>query len=162
MTRYAEQAEGISSIHEVPYRMVAPLTGLNYQCLELLARQAAASSGHPFALRRVIQRWRESDEAARRRAADYPFLLFDAGFADPQRWRLLDEPRVNDAQDRPYAAFFTVPGAVAVTRSVFVVASSMVECHWTFALLAFAMHPQCLRIIAAHGVLVVQDRKSVV
>lgn len=157
MAGYDEESEGISSARTVSCRIIGSLGGLNHQCLELLARQAAASSAHPLALGEVIRWWRELDEAARRRAADYPFLLFDAGFADPQRWQWLEEPRVNDGQDPAYAAFFTVPDAVAVTRSVFVLAASMVVLHRTYASLALGMHPKCVNIIAAHSILEVQQ-----
>lgn len=152
MACYDGHSEGISSAHDGPHELIAPITGLNYQCLQLLARQAAASSGRTFALGQVFQWWRTLDEAARRRAADYPFLLVDAGFADPQRWQQLDDPCVNEQQPA-YDAFFTVPEVVAITRSVFVLASSMVLRHRTYARLALGMHPQCSRIIAAHSIL---------
>lgn len=154
MARYDEAAEDPSGVsRDPPYRIIGWLTGLNYQCLELLAQQAAASPAHAFALGEVMQWWQGLDEAARRRAADYPFLLLDAGFADPQRWQQLDEPRVNEGPRPACAAFFTVPQAVAVTRSVFVFASSMAQRHRTHARLALGMHPQCVRLIAAHSVL---------
>ena len=154
MARYDEDAEDISSTGgKPPCRIVESLKSLNYQCLELLAQQAAAGSTTSFALGEVIREWQQLDEAARRRAADYPFLLFDAGFADPQRWQQLDAPRVSDGYPAAHAPFFTVPDAVAVTRSVFVFASSMAQRHRTYARLALGMHPQCVRIIAAHSVL---------
>ncbi len=155
MARYEEESGDVSSARAASLRMFDTLAGLNYQCLELLARQAAASSTQAFELGEVIQWWRSLDEAARRRAADYPFLLLDAGFADPQRWQQLEDPRVNESNPA-YAAFFTVPDAVTVTRSVFVLASSMVMLHRTYASLALGMHPQCVRMIAAHSILEVQ------
>lgn len=152
MARSEETVAGATRADAMPHWLIEPLNELNYQCLELLARQAAAASGQPFILREVIQWWQELDEAARRRAADYPFLLFDAGFADPWRWRGLDEPLVNEPQ-AAYSAFFTVPEAVTITQLVFVLASSMIRLHRTYARLALGMHAQCVRAIEARSIL---------
>src|SRR5580698_5599851 len=66
------------------------LVELNGQCLELLADQAYAQpTPGSLLLRQVGDIWRTLDAAARRRAASCPYLLVDAGFSDPSRWRRL-------------------------------------------------------------------------
>src|SRR5205814_1879468 len=64
------------------------LIELNELCLALVAEQAV-SRGAPASplLRQVAELWQVLDPAARRRAAGCPYLLVDAGFADPVRWR---------------------------------------------------------------------------
>src|SRR6266513_2776416 len=60
------------------------LIELNELCLALVAEQAV-SRGAPASplLRQVAELWQVLDPAARRRAAGCPYLLVDAGFADP-------------------------------------------------------------------------------
>ena len=89
---------------------LASLAELNELALGLLAEQAAArcASGNPL-LRMVGQLWRTLDAGARRQAADCPYLLVDAGFADGLRWQAAARPQVGDAGDRVYAAFFSTP-----------------------------------------------------
>src|ERR1700761_7271130 len=64
------------------------LVQLNGQCLDLLADQALSQpmQGN-LLLRQVAEIWRTLDAAGRWRAAGCPFLLVDAGFSDPGRWR---------------------------------------------------------------------------
>lgn len=96
------------------------LVELNELCLALLAEQAAArGASASLLLRQVAELWRVLDAAARRRAAACPYLLLDAGFADPRRWRPAPAPQVGDAARGDYAAFFTVPAAAEVARLVF-------------------------------------------
>jgi len=95
------------------------LLELNELCLGLLADQAAARGATAGALlREVAQLWGELDAKARRRAAACPYLLLDAGFADPPRWRASPAPEVGDANGG-YGSFFTVPSAAEVARLVF-------------------------------------------
>ncbi|MBV8909185.1 MAG: hypothetical protein JOZ89_00345 [Gammaproteobacteria bacterium] len=93
---------------------------LNDLGLALLAEQGLARG--PAAcplLRQVAELWRMLDQQARQRAASCPYLLLDAGFADPTRWRLSSPAQVGDAAPLAYAAFFTVPAAGEVARLVF-------------------------------------------
>ena len=95
------------------------LVELNELSLALLAEQAAergAAAG--ILLRLVAESWGVLDAGARRRAAACPYLLVDAGFADPLRWRLPPAPQVADAQGT-YPSFFTVPAATDLARLVF-------------------------------------------
>lgn len=126
------------------------LKELNFQCFELLAAQSRAASGGDFPLGGLIELWNSLDSAARVRAVDYPYLLFDAGFTDPQRWRRPLEPLVNESRAEPYESFFTVPGAVQVAWQVFVHAWSSAREYPTNAILTLGMHPQSAKLIAAH------------
>ena len=95
------------------------LLELNELGLGLLAEQAAARGATAGALLREVARlWAALDANARRRAAACPYLLLDAGFADPRRWRASPTPEVGDA-DGGYGSFFTVPAAAEVARLVF-------------------------------------------
>jgi hypothetical protein len=97
------------------------LSELNESCLALLAEQAAVRCGPPDGLlQQFAALWHDLDGAARRRAAACPYLLLDAGFADPLRWRRAPAPRVGDAGSARYACYFTVPAAVEVARLVFI------------------------------------------
>lgn len=92
------------------------LTELNELSLSLLAEQAAAhgSVAGPV-LREVRSLWPTLDATGRRRAAGCPYLLLDAGFADPERWRG-SAGQVGESARPPWPPFFTMPGTVEVLR----------------------------------------------
>ena len=116
------------------------LRELNELCLALLAEQAAVHGAAASALlRHVGQLWCELDAAARRRAATCPYLLLDAGFADPPRWRLPAAPQVGDGGHGGYSAFFTVPAATEVARLVFTYAWHLARSHSSAAQLLLGM-----------------------
>jgi hypothetical protein len=99
------------------------LIELNELCLSLLAEQAAVRSGPPNGLLRQLgELWQRLDAAARHRAAACPYLLLDAGFADPLRWQVPAAPQVGDAGGHRYTCYFTVPAAAEVARLVFIYA----------------------------------------
>src|SRR2546429_7060109 len=88
------------------------LVELNELCLGLFAEQAAVRCAQPsLLLRQVGELWRLLDAAARRRAAACPYLLVDAGFAHPQRWRQPAPLGVGDAGEAPHRTIFTLGGA---------------------------------------------------
>lgn len=129
---------------------VDSLVELNGQCLELLAEQSLTQpmQGN-LLLRQVGEIWRTLDEEARRRAASCPYLLFDAGFTDPVRWRAVDGQRVSDTTT-PYATFFTVPRASAVVRQVFIYAWHLTRSQTVSAQLLLGMPTHCTHLISAH------------
>jgi hypothetical protein len=95
------------------------LVELNELSLGLLAEQAAArGAASSLLLRQVAELWGGLDANARHRAAACPYLLLDAGFADPLRWRVATAPEVGDANGG-YFSFFTVPATAEVARLVF-------------------------------------------
>ncbi len=100
------------------------LIELNELCLALLVEQAAVRAGPASGLlQQLAELWSGLDAAARRRAAACPYLLLDAGFADPLRWRSPAAlPQVGDAAVERYARYFTVPAAAEVARLVFIYA----------------------------------------
>lgn len=130
--------------------MAEALADVNHRCLGLLADQALAAGSHgPPGLRQVGELWRALDERARRQAAACPYLLVDACFAEPQRWRWLSGLRVADAAGGPCAPFFTVPQTTAVARTVFIYAWSLVGSHPDGARLILGIHPQCASLLGA-------------
>ncbi len=130
--------------------MLEALTDVNYRCLGLLAEQALAAGprGQP-SLRQAGELWRALDERSRRQAAACPYLLLDACFGDPQRWRCSGGSRVADASSAPYTAFFTVPESAAVARTVFVYAWSLVVNYPDGAPLILGIHPLCASLLGA-------------
>lgn len=130
--------------------MLEALAEVNHRCLGLLAEQALApgSQGQP-ALQQVGELWRALDERSRWQAARCPYLLVDACFGEPQRWRWLSGLRVNDAPHAPSASFFTVPQTAALARTVFVYAWSMVVNQPDGAPMVLGIHPDCAGLLGA-------------
>jgi len=130
--------------------MLEALTDVNRRCLGLFAEQALApgAQGQP-ALRQVGELWRALDERSRWRAAACPYLLLDACFGEPQRWRWLGGPGVADASCPSAPAFFTVPQTASVARTLFVYAWSLVAGHPQGARLVLGIHPHCAGLLAA-------------
>jgi len=100
--------------------ILSPLTELNMQCLELMAEQGRADDTRTgsLLLREVSNRWGDLDADARLRAASCPYLLLDAGFGDPDRWR----SRGLQVQSTHTPAFFTGERCLVVARQVFLYA----------------------------------------
>jgi len=99
------------------------LIELNEACLSLLAEQAAVHGGPPSGLLQQLgELWRGLDAAACHRAATCPYLLLDAGFADPLRWQVPAARQVGEAGSDRYTSYFTVPAATEVARLVFIYA----------------------------------------
>src|SRR5438309_7319556 len=125
------------------------LLELNELCLALFAEQAAVRTAQAsLLLRQVGELWRVLDIAARRRAAACPYLLVDAGFADPQRWRQPAPPGVGDTGEAAYSTFFTVPGTTEVVRLVFTYAWHLARAHGAAARLLLGMSAPCAALIA--------------
>ena len=124
------------------------LVELNELCLALLAEQGAVrGASASLLLRQVGELWRALDAAARRRAAACPYLLIDAGFSDPLRWRLPPAPQVADAEGS-YPSFFTLPAATELARLVFTYAWHLVRSQASAARLLLGMPPPSAALIA--------------
>jgi hypothetical protein len=133
--------------------MLEALADVNHRCLGLFAEQALALGAQAQSpLHQMGELWRALDERSRWRAAACPFLLVDAGFAEPQRWRWLTGSRVADAAGGPRASFFTVPQTLAVARTVFVYGWSLVASHADGARLVLGIHPHCADLLVACSV----------
>ena len=115
-----DQAVASMSAWTMREEILKSCTELNTQFLELLAEQGRvdATHGDGILLREVSHRWGELDAEARHRAASCPYLLFDAGFGDPDRWRI----RGFAGQSADTAAFFTVDRCLMLARQVFLYA----------------------------------------
>jgi hypothetical protein len=126
------------------------LVELNERCLDLLADQALASPPQGnLLLRQVGEIWCTLDENARQRAAACPYLLVDAGFSDPSRWRWMEGRCVSEAAPAPYASFFTVPRASAVAHQVFMYAWYLARSGQAAAQLHLGMPTSCTHLISA-------------
>jgi hypothetical protein len=128
---------------------LASLSELNAECLELLAQQARATPGSAL-LAEIARLWVMLDAAARQRAAGCLYLLLDAGFGDPQHWRALAAPQVQDADGGAYAPFFTVPAAAEVAQAVFTFAWHLARCQSAAARLLLGMPAACVGELALH------------
>jgi hypothetical protein len=131
--------------------MFESLFELNGQCLDLLAEQALA---HPnqgnLLLRQIGEIWLSLDASARLRAAACPYLLVDAGFSDPRRWRWADGRHVSEATESSYGgAFFTVPRAAAIARQVFIYAWHLARSKNSAVQLLLGMPTHCTQLISA-------------
>lgn len=129
------------------------LTAINEECLELLIAQSMLrTSQPPPLLGELADLWRSLDARARRRAAECPYLLVDAGFADPRRWRFLNgsvsEPEAVPASDGP--PFFTAPGANDVIRRVLQFARELARTNNVAARLWLAMPQHCTQLLAGY------------
>src|SRR6266480_2850650 len=128
------------------------LVELNELCLALFAEQAAVRTAQAsLLLPQVGELWRVLDAPARRRAAACPYLLVDAGFADPLRWRQPAPLGVGDAGEAAYGTFFTVAGATEVARLVFTYAWHLARSQSAAARLLLGMSAPCAALIGHHS-----------
>lgn len=124
------------------------LAELNEQCLELLGEQALQRAPNaPPIFRELLDLWSQLNAASRRRAGACPFLLVDAGFADPYRWRWAGGNRVSDQEPVSYGAFFTAPAAAEVAHQVFTNAWYLVRTQPLGAALHLGMPPYCANLL---------------
>jgi len=131
-------------------KMLKTLAELNEQCLELLTEQALLrASPAPPMFRDLADLWGQLDAASRRRAAACPYLLIDAGFADPYRWRWVGGNGVGDLEPAAYGSFFTALGATQVARQVFTNAWYIVQTQPIGAPLYLGMPAHCVDLLKA-------------
>ncbi len=131
-------------------RVLRTLAESNEQCLELLSAQAQQAGGASAPmLRELAAQWCRLDAHARRRAARCPFLMLDAGFSDPYRWRWVGEHRVGDREPDAIAAFFSVSWATDVARQVFNNAWHIVQTQPLGAPLYLGMPASCVAALRA-------------
>jgi hypothetical protein len=103
--------------------LLGPVAEINEQmleCLRLMALEAAAGSGAPRLVALLSEDWRRLDAKAQRRLSACPYLMLDAGFAQPQRWDWLISAQVMDATVRP--SYFRGRGGVALVRRTLLLA----------------------------------------
>ena len=104
--------------------LLGPVAEINVQMLECLRQMAIDALPEPGGAPRLVtalrEDWRRLDALAQRRLAACPYLLLDAGFAQPQRWEWLGAAGVMDATVR--GGYFSGRGAVALVRRTLVLA----------------------------------------
>ena len=123
------------------------LADLNDQCLELLIDQAMLrAQAAPTLLRDLLDLWCSLDVNSRRRAAACPFLLVDAGFADPYRWRWVGGHRIGDREPAALAPFFSVPRLPRVAHQVFAHAWYIARTQPIGASLYLGIPPTCVSL----------------
>ncbi len=126
------------------------LLQLNEKCLDLLSEQSLAQpNGVSLLSRQICEIWRTLDATARRRAAGCPYLLLDAGFADPARWRWLEGQHVNETPGAAVAPYFTVHSASSVAREVFIYAWHLAQSRHAAAQMYLGMPTYCAQLIGA-------------
>jgi hypothetical protein len=129
---------------------LAHLAEYNEECLRMLALQysAAPVSQLPPLVREVGPMLRMMDADARHRAAACPFLLFDAGFADQQRWTWVSGNYVRDLA-RPFQPpYFTLPQTRPMLLAIFTYAWHLARSQNAAARVLLGMTAQCSRLIA--------------
>ena len=127
------------------------LSALNEQCLGLLVEEAAArdaACARPL-LRDLAELWPKLNAAALKRAAACPYLLMDAGFADPSRWMWAHGHQVQEHGRGPHAPFFTVPCAAAVMRKVLTYGWHLAQSRESAARLLLGMSAPCVKLVAS-------------
>jgi hypothetical protein len=165
MWQYSEvltRTDGNPNNREQPWpcgEILKILAELNELCLELLAEQALQqASPAPPMFRELVALWSQLDSNSRKRAAACPYLLMDAGFCDPYRWRWLSDQqisvrtteRVHDREPAAYGgAFFTVHSAVKVAQQVFTNAWYIVQTQPIGAPLFLGMPAHCATLFRA-------------
>ena len=127
------------------------------------ARVAArAERGVPGAVRRAGTRAAGECDARRDRAplerarcgrarprGGCLYLLVDAGFAEPERWRRRAVRQVDDA-GQGYAPFFSIAAGAAVAQAVLTFAWHLARCQGAAARLLLAMPAGCVAELARH------------
>jgi hypothetical protein len=130
-------------LHPVPLSgawdsaLLGPVAEINEQmleCLRMMALEAAAADptataatdagdggvAAPRLVTLLSEEWRALDGKARRRLSACPYLLLDAGFAQPQRWKWLVSAQVMDATVR--CSYFSGRAGVALVRRTLLLA----------------------------------------
>lgn len=128
---------------------LAALAELNEQCLDMLSLQHYASATNaPPLLRETGPLLRAMDMDARHRAAACPYLLFDAGFADQQRWTWVTGNCVRDVDKKDGPPFFTLQQTRSMARVVFTYAWHLSRSQNAAARLLLGMTGHCARLVA--------------
>jgi hypothetical protein len=139
--------------------LLAPVAEINEQMLESLRRLAArpvvdaATAGERMPRRRpglldaLRAEWCGLDSAALRRLAACPYLLLDAGFAQPQRWERSATPYVMDTPAS--GGYFCDDSGVALVRRTLVLAWHLARSNRLCARIVLGMHALSADRIAA-------------
>jgi hypothetical protein len=131
--------------------LLAPVAEINVQLLECLRQMAVddlpESADAPRLVTTLREDWRRLDALAQRRLAACPYLLLDAGFAQPQRWEWIGAVGVMDATVR--GGYFSGRGAVALVRRTLVFAWHLARSNRVSARVVLGMSALSAERIAA-------------
>jgi hypothetical protein len=131
--------------------LLAPVAEINVQMLECLRQMAVdelpEAGGAPRLVSALREDWRRLDALAQRRLAACPYLLLDAGFAQPQRWEWIGAVGVMDATAR--GGYFSGRGAVALVRRTLVLAWHLARSNRVSARVVLGMSALSAERIAA-------------
>jgi hypothetical protein len=125
-----------------------PLVEINGQCIDLLCGMAERDPAALPILGELAPLWRALSEEGRRRLADCPYLLVDAGFSDEARWQRLQQRVVNDQPRELRSGCFAGERAVGFSRRVLVYGWHLARAHRSVARIVLGMSPSCLDRIA--------------
>lgn len=134
--------------------ILASLAELNEQYLDLIAGQAMTNpplyeQGQPL-LRELRPQLLSLDPGARRRAASCPYLLADAGFADPQRWLWARGYCVRDSGFSPLDQYLSTPQATALARQVITYAWHIARTHASAGRMLLGMTARTCEVLSAY------------
>jgi hypothetical protein len=128
--------------------LLGPVAEINEQMLECLRLMAADDA--PDAPRLVTllrEDWRRLDLTAQRRLAACPYLLLDAGFAQPRRWDWMASAAVMEAT--PRCAYFAGSSGIALVRRTLVLAWHLARSNRVTARVILGMNTRSAERIAA-------------
>lgn len=141
--------------------LLAPIIEINERLIERLHADACASLAAPSGegtlgqvsalVTALLQEWCELDAAAQRRLAKCPYLLVEAGFAEPAHWQGMARPAVHEADPpRPQrAALETDQAWVALRRRTLLLGWHLARAQPLAARVLLGMSPACAERIAA-------------
>lgn len=126
------------------------LAELNEQCLELMKEEALLrTSPAPSIFRELVDLWAQLDGTSLQRAAACPYLLIDAGFADPYRWKWVGANGVGDREPIAYGSCFTAVRTTNVAHQVFTNAWYIARTQPMGAPVFLGMPPHCASLLKA-------------
>ncbi|HEY7928726.1 MAG TPA: hypothetical protein VID71_01860 [Steroidobacteraceae bacterium] len=141
--------------------LLAPIVEINERLLERLhveactARAAQRREGAAGAASELVQallpEWCELDAAAQRRLAQCPYLLLDAGFAEPARWQMAAALGVQEAASPRGAPSVRAddPAWVALRRRTLLLGWHLARSQPLAARVLLGMSPASAECIAA-------------
>jgi hypothetical protein len=135
--------------------LLGPVAEINEQmldCLRLMAVEGApgapASAGRaPRLIMQLREDWQRLDAKAQRRLSACPYLLLDAGFAQPQRWDWMGSAGVMD--ERAHCGYFAGRSGVALVRRTLVLAWHLARSNRATARVVLGMSALSAERIAA-------------
>src|ERR1700691_580581 len=128
--------------------LLGPVAEINEQMLECLRLMAVDNAPQaPRLVTLLREDWQRLELKAQRRLSACPYLLLDAGFAQPQRWDWMASAGVMEAT--PRCAYFAGHGAVGLVRRTLVLAWHLARSNRVTARVILGMSPLSAERIAA-------------